>query len=101
MSGFSANSSAGALPDPSFFSFCPLAFATRQSATAAAITAASAGRAASTAAAISRAVSTRTTSTPAGGGTSRRPRDEGDPRPKIPQRGGQRRPLRPDERLAI
>jgi hypothetical protein len=50
MSGFSANSSAGAPPPACFFIFRSAAFATRQSATAAAKTAASAGSAASTAA---------------------------------------------------
>ena len=68
MSGFSANSSTG-IPPLSFFILCSVRFATFQSATAAAITAASAGSAASTAARISSAVWTRITSTPSGGGT--------------------------------
>src|SRR5215472_12152099 len=68
ISGFSARRSTGG-PAPSFFSLCRPAVSTRQSATAAAMTATSTGSVASQAASISAAVSTGTTLTPAGGGS--------------------------------
>ena len=68
MSGFSARRSMGG-PPPSFFSLCCPALSTRQSATAAAMTATSTGSAASQAASISAAVSTGTSLTPAGKGS--------------------------------
>ena len=65
MSGFSISASDGG--PPGAFLILPLATpSTRQSATAALITAMSAGRAASTAAFISTAVSTQTLRTPSG-----------------------------------
>ena len=68
MSGFSARRSTGG-PPPSFFSLWRAALSTRQSATAAAMTATSTGSAASQAASISAAVSTGTSLTPAGAGS--------------------------------
>src|SRR5437667_5903999 len=68
MSGFSTRRSTGG-PRPSFFSLCWSAVSTRQSATAAAITATSTGRVASQAASISAAVSTGISLTPAGVGS--------------------------------
>src|SRR5271165_1301164 len=68
MSGFSLRRSTGGAP-PSFFSFRRPTVSTRQSATAAAMTATSTGSAASQAASISTAVSTGTTLTPAGAGS--------------------------------
>ena len=101
MSGFSANSSAGARPEPSFFIFCPAALATRQSATAAAITAASAGRADCTAASICRAVSTRITATPSGGGTLAGPVTNVTLAPRSRSAAAIAVPCAPEERLAI
>jgi hypothetical protein len=101
MSAFSANSSAGALPVASFFSYCTLAFATRQSATAAAITAASAGIADATAAAISAAVSTATTVTPKGGGTIAGPVTKVTRAPKSRKLAAIAVPCAPEERFAM
>ena len=101
MSGFSANSSTGGLPEPSFFSFCPAALATRQSATAAANTAASAGKAAITALRICIAVSTRTTSTPLGGGTCAGPVTNVILAPRSRSAAAIAVPCAPDDRLAM
>ncbi len=101
MSGFSAKSSAGALPLPSFFIFDPLALATRQSATAAAKIAASAGRADFTAPSISSAVSTAITSTPAGGGTVAGPVTKLTLAPRSRNAAASAVPCAPEERLAI
>ena len=68
MSGFSVSRKSGG-PLPSFLSFCAATPSTRQSETAAAITATSTGRLASVAASISAALSTATSRTPAGVGS--------------------------------
>jgi hypothetical protein len=78
-----------------------LAFFTRQSATAAAKTAASAGSAASTAASISRAVSTATTSTPEGAGTLAGPVTKVTRAPRSRSAAASAVPCAPEERLAI
>ena len=101
MSGFSAKSSRGGVPVPSFFILWLLAEATRQSATAAAKTAASAGSAASTAASISRAVSTATTRTPAGGGTVAGPVTKVTVAPCPANARAIAVPCAPDDRLAM
>ena len=69
MSGLSAMVSVGAAAPGCFFSFCVASCATRQSATAAAMTAMSAGSAASQAVSMSRADSTWTVVTPGGSGS--------------------------------
>ena len=77
------------------------AFSTCQSATAAAITAASAGKARSTASRICRAVSTRITSTPSGGGTSAGPVTKLTRAPRSRSAAAMAVPCAPLERLAI
>ena len=101
ISGFSANSSTGGRPEPSFFSFCAAAPTTRQSATAAAKTAASAGKAAITASRICTAVSTFTTVTPCGGGTGAGPVTNVTCAPKSRSAAAIAVPCAPDERLAM
>ncbi len=101
MSGFSAKSILGRAPLPSFLILLPEAEVTRQSATAAANTAASAGSACCTAASISRAVSTRTTATPAGGGTSAGPVTKVTFAPSAASARAIAVPCAPDERLAM
>ena len=101
MSGFSASASAGGGAPASFFTFEPLAPVTRQSATAAAKTAASAGSAASTAASISAAVSTSTTVAPAGRGASAGPVTKVTRAPRRASAAAMALPCRPEERLAM
>ena len=101
MSGFSAQLSAGGLPEASFFTFEPLASVTRQSATAAAKIATSAGSAASTAASISAAVSTSTTAAPGGRGASAGPVTKVTRAPRRASAAAIAVPWRPDERLAM
>ncbi len=86
---------------PSFFIFEPLAEVTRQSATAAAKTAASAGRAASTAASISAAVSTSTTVQPAGRRASAGPVTKVTRAPRRARASAIAVPWRPEERFAM
>ena len=100
MSVFSANSNTGR-PPAVFLIFLLLAEATRQSATAAAKTAACAGNAASTASAISRAVVTATTRTPSGAGTSAGPVINVTSAPRAAKARAIAVPCAPLERLAI
>ena len=99
ISGFSAICRAGGAPV--FLIFWSLPLATRQSATAAAITAASAGSAASTAACIWAAVSTGITATPAGAGTLAGPVTKLTRAPRSRRAAAIAAPCAPLERLAI
>ena len=101
MSGFSASARAGGCPDGFFLTLEPLAEVTRQSATAAAKTAASAGSAASTAASISAAVATSTTVAPAGRGASAGPVTKVTRAPRRASAAAMALPWRPEERLAM
>ena len=99
MSGFSAICSIGM--SPVFLIFWSLPFSTRQSATAAAITAASAGSAVATASRICCAVSTAITSTPCGAGTDAGPVTKLTRAPRSRSAAAIAAPCAPLERLAI
>ncbi len=100
MSGFSASLKPGAVPEPFFLIFERCASSTRQSATAAAKTAASAGSAACTAPSISRAVSTFRTVTPSGSGAVAGPETSTTSAPRSRSAAAIAAPCRPEERFA-
>src|SRR5450830_1148362 len=101
MSGFSTSDKSGVAWPAVFLIFCAPAFATRQSATAAAKIATSTGSARSTACSISRAVSTLTTLTPGGSGRFTGPLTSTTSAPAAAAAAAMAWPCLPDERLAM
>ncbi len=100
MSGFSVSDNSGVAWPGFFLIFCSPAFATRQSATAAAKMATSAGSALSTALSMSRALSTWMTETPGGSGKLTGPLTSVTSAPARAAAAAMAWPCLPDERLA-